>query len=164
MPTDVSLVALVSNLEEQIAFHRERETFHSQHEAQQREQREQHAAELELLTRNLEALKTAAQAAVELAGRPGAAARPLTAADPDPGRRPRLSRMVALVVASWPAGEPFGLGAITDEIAGRYRDRLRKGVDPRMVSVHLRRLLADGKLVAVRRGRPHHEALYARQQ
>lgn len=164
MTTDVSLAAVVSNLEEQIAFHREREAFHAGQEAQHRQQREQHAAELELLTGNLETLKTAAQTAVELAARPGAASRQLTAADPDPGRRPRLSRMVALVVASRPAGEPFGLAAVTAEIASRYRDRLRKGVDRRMVSVHLRRLLADGKLVAVRPGRPHHEALYARRE
>ncbi|HSS47374.1 MAG TPA: hypothetical protein VLX28_00375 [Thermoanaerobaculia bacterium] len=164
MANDVSLAAVVSNLEEQIAFHREREAFHSEQEAQHGQQRQQHAAELELLTRNLEALKAAAQTAMELAARPGASARPLAAADPDPGRRPRLSRMVALVVESWPAGEPFGLSAITAEIAGRYRDRLRKGVDRRMVSVHLRRLLADGTLVSIRQGRPHHEALYARRE
>ncbi len=70
--------------------------------------------------------------------------------------------MVTLVVESWPAGEPFGTAAIASEIATRYRDRLRKGVDPRMVSVHLRRLLASDKLVSIRKGKPHHEALYAR--
>jgi len=162
MTTDVSLAAVVSNLEEQIAVHREREAFHAQHEAHHRQQREQHAAELENLTRNLEAFKTAADAALGLAVRPGAASRSLAAPDPDPGRKPRLSRVVALVVESWPAGEPFGTSAVASEIATRYRDRLRKGVDPRMVSVHLRRLLANGRLTSVREGRPHHEALYAR--
>src|SRR6266852_2942861 len=123
MTADVSLAAVVASLEVQIAAHREREAFHAGHEAQHRQQRERHAAELELLTRNLEALKTAAQTAVELAARPGAASRPLTAADPDPGRKPRLSRMVALVVSSRPPGEPFGQAAIAEEIAARYRDR-----------------------------------------
>lgn len=162
MRTDVSLAAVVSNLEEQIAVHREREAFHAQHEAHHRQQREQHAAELATLTRSLDALKTAADAAVGLAARPGAASHSLAAPDPDPGRKPRLSRMVALVVESWPAGEPFGTAAIAAEIATRYRDRLRKGVDSRMVSVHLRRLLASGRLTSVREGRPHYEALYAR--
>jgi hypothetical protein len=162
MTNEVSLAAVVSNLEEQIAAHRERQAFHAQQEAAHREQRERHGAELEVLTRNLEAFKAASQAAVELAARPGTAARPLTAPDPDPGRRPRLSRMVGQVVEGWPAGQPFGLGAVASEVANRYRDRLRKGVNPRLVSVHLRRMLADGRLVAIRKGRPHHEALYAR--
>ncbi|HEV7503706.1 MAG TPA: hypothetical protein VGS07_02220 [Thermoanaerobaculia bacterium] len=164
MTNEVSLGAILSNLEEQIVVHREREAFHAQQEATHREQRERHAGELELLTRNLETFKAAAKSAVELAARPGAAARPLTAADPDPGRRPRLSRMVSLVVESWPAGQPFGLAAIASEIASRYRDRLRKGVNPRLVSVHLRRLLAEGRLVSIRKGKPHHEALYARRE
>jgi DNA-binding transcriptional ArsR family regulator len=164
MAKDVSLAAVVANLEEQIAVHREREAFHAQQEAQHQQQREHHAAELATLTHNLEAFKAAADAAVGLAVRPGAATRLLPAADPDPGRKPRLSRMVALVVESWPAGEPFGITAIAAEVASRYRDRLRGGVDPRMVSVHLRRLLADGKIVSIREGKPHHEALYARQE
>jgi hypothetical protein len=59
---------------------------------------------------------------VGLAVRPGASSRPLAAAfpDPDPGRKPRLSRMVALVVESWPAGHPFGIAAIAAEVANLY--------------------------------------------
>jgi hypothetical protein len=72
--------------------------------------------------------------------------------------------MVALVVESWPAGQPFGVSHIAAEVHRRYRDRLRKAVDPRMISVHLRRLLATGRLAAIQRGRPHHEALYARKE
>ncbi|HEV7785056.1 MAG TPA: hypothetical protein VGQ28_06940, partial [Thermoanaerobaculia bacterium] len=120
--------------------------------------------ELEVLTRNLEAFRAATAAALDLAARhvPAVPPPPPPAPDPDPGRRPRLSRMVDLVLESWPAGKSFGLSNIAAEISRRYGARLRKPVDPRMVSVHLRRRLANGSLVAVERGRPYHEARYAR--
>jgi hypothetical protein len=156
---DVTLAAIVSSLEAQIAVHREREAFHAQHEGHHRQQRELHGAELENLERSLEAFRSAANAVMDLASR-----RPsdLPAPDPDPGRKPRLSRMVALVIESWPAGKPFGTSTIAAEVSRRYRDRLRKPANPRMVSMHLRRLLAAGRIASVREGRPHHEALYAR--
>ncbi|MEA2602944.1 MAG: hypothetical protein QOF89_3936 [Acidobacteriota bacterium] len=162
MTPDVSLSSLLENLEAQIATHREREAFHAQREAHHRQHREQHAAELETLTRNLETLRGAAGTAMELASRPGIPVLPVTAPDPDPGRKPRLSRMVALVVKGWPVGQPFGTSAVTDEVARRYRDRLRRLPDPRMVSMHLRRLLAAGEIESIEEGRPHHEALYSR--
>ena len=166
MTTDAPLSAILSNLEAQIALHREREAFHAQQEAHHGQQRQLHTAELEVLTKNLETFRAAAAVALELAGRPGAGmtAPAAPAPDPDPGRRPRLSRMVALVVESWPAGQPFGVSHIAAEVHRRYRDRLRKAAHPRMISVHLRRLLAAGRLTAVQRGRPHHEALYARKE
>lgn len=168
MRTDAPLSAILSNLEAQIARHRERETFHAQQESHHGQQRQLHAAELEVLTKNLETFRAAATAALDLADRPGASTPALAASapapDPDPGRKPRLSRMVALVVESWPANQPFGVSNVTAEVHRRYRDRLRKAVDPRMISVHLRRLLAAGRLAAVQRGRPHHEALYARKE
>ena len=166
MTTDAPLSAILSNLEAQIAQRREREAFHAQQEAHHGQQRQLHAAELEVLTKNLETFRAAASAALDLADRPGtstpALAASIPAPDPDPGRKPRLSRMVALVVESWPAGRPFGVSHIHAEVHRRYRERLRKGADPRMISVHLRRLLAAGRLTAIQRGRPHHEALYAR--
>jgi len=162
MTPDASLAAILANLEAQIAVHRQRKEIHAQQETEHRQQKELHAAELETLTQSLATLRAAAAAALELADRPGIAVQPLTAPDPDPGRKPRLSRMVTLVVESWPAGQPFGISAINAEVHRRYKDRLRKPPDPRMVSVHLRRLLAAGRLAAVRRGRPHHEALYTR--
>ncbi|MBW8874237.1 MAG: hypothetical protein JF614_04685 [Acidobacteria bacterium] len=149
MTSDTSVAAILANLEAQIAVHRQ--------------QKELHAAELETLTQSLATLRAAAAVAQELADRPGIAIQPLAAPDPDPGRKPRLSRMVTLVVESWPAGQPFGISGITAEIHRRYKDRLRKPPDPRMGSVHMRRLLAAGRLAAVRGSRPHHEALYTRQ-
>ena len=162
MTSDVSLSAIMANLDAQIALHRKREAFHAEQESLHRQQRELHAAELEVLTKNLETFRAASTAVLDLASRHVPSVAPPTAPDPDPGRRPRLSRMVDLVLESWPAGSPFGLSNIASEINRRYRDRLRKPVDPRMVSVHLRRRLANGTLVAVERGRPHHEARYAR--
>ncbi|HEX4964179.1 MAG TPA: hypothetical protein VF173_25360 [Thermoanaerobaculia bacterium] len=162
MKADASVSSIVSNLEAQIALRREKAAFHAQEEARHREQKEIHAAELEVLERNLAAFRSAAEAVVDLATRPDTATLPLQAPDPDPGRKPRLSRMVSLVIASLPAGQPFGTTAITREVSLRYRDRLRKPANPRMVSMHLRRLLAAGHLKSVSEGRPHHEALYAR--
>jgi hypothetical protein len=164
MTTDVSLSSILSKLEAQIAVCKEREAFHGQQEIHHREQRGAYAAELEKLEASLETLRTAATAALELAGGPSASAVLVEAPapDPDPGRKPRVSRMVELVIASWPAGQPFGTAAITDEVNRRYGPRLRRAVEPKMVSMHLRRLLAAGRLKAVRNGRPHHEALYSR--
>ncbi|MEA2602808.1 MAG: hypothetical protein QOF89_3800 [Acidobacteriota bacterium] len=166
MTTDASLSSILSKLEAQIAVSRERQASHGQQEIHHRQQRELYTAELEKLERSLETFQAAAAAALELTSGPSASASlvEVPAPDPDPGRKPRLSRMVELVIETWPAGEPFGIAAITDQVNRRYRNRLRKAVEPRMVSVHLRRLLASGRLAAVRRGRPHHEALYSRRE
>ena len=48
------------------------------------------------------------------------------------------------------------------EINHRYGYRLRRPVKPKLVSIVLRRLAATGRLQEVRKGRPHHEALYSR--
>ncbi len=164
MTTDVSLSSVLSKMEAQIAVCQEREAFHGQQEIHHREQRALYAAELEALERSLETLRAAAAAALELTGGPSASAVLVEAPapDPDPGRKPRLSRMVELIIESWPAGKPFGTAAVTDEVNRRYGPRLRRAVEPKMVSMHLRRLLAAGRLNAVRGGRPHHEALYSR--
>jgi hypothetical protein len=162
MTSDAPLAAIMANLDAQIALHREREAFHAEQESLHRQQRELHAAELEVLTKNLETFRAAAAVVLDLADRHIPSVPPPPVPDPDPGRKPRLSRMVDLVLATWPAGKPFGLSHVAAEINRRYAERLRKPVDPRMVSVHLRRRLANGTLVAVERGRPHHEALYAR--
>lgn len=162
MPSPMTLEAMVSRLEAQIAFHREREAFHAGQETFHREQRSGHAAELEALTTNLEALKAAAETAVKLVNRPGA---PLSLPEPATdfiGRKPSLRLMVLRVVEARPAGEAFGTAAITTEVNRRYQDRLRRPVKEKLVSITLRRMLDTGALRLVREGRPHHEALYAK--
>jgi len=153
---------IVSRLEAQIAFHQEREGFHAAREAAHREERGRHAAELETLTRSLESLKAAGTTAASLASRslPSTPAPPPP--DPDAGRRISLMRMVTRVVEALGPEEVFGPRAVTEEVNRRYRDRLRRPVPERLVSVNLRRLLDAGELRSIRKGRPHHEALFAR--
>ena len=156
-----SLGEIVAKLEAQIAFHREREALAARQEALFREQRVAHGAELEVLTRNVEALKAAAKTAIELAGRSLPDLPSLEPPDPDAGRRLSLPRMVERVIERLPAA-PFGAAAVTAELNRRYRERLRRPVKARLVSIVLRRRLAAGRLTSVREGRPHHEALYAK--
>jgi hypothetical protein len=154
-----SVGEILAKLEEQIAFHREREAAAARQEAVYRDLRTAHGAELEVLTQNLAALKAAAATALELASRtvPGL---PGLEPDPDRGRRLPLPRMVARVLESLPATVPFGAAKVAAELNRMYRERLRRQVKGRLVSIVLRRLLAAGKVRSVREGRPHHEALY----
>lgn len=163
MPSPLTLETMVSRLESQIAFHREREAFHAEQEAFHREQRSTHAGELEALTSSLESLKAAAETAVKLVNRPGAALPPQEpATDLGVGRKPSPRLMVLRVVEARPASEVFGPSAITAEVNRRYQSRLRRPVKEKVVSIVLRRMLDTGALRLVREGRPHHEALYAR--
>jgi multidrug efflux pump subunit AcrA (membrane-fusion protein) len=162
MSAELSLQQILASLEARIAFHREREAAAARQDEVFRKQRAAHAAELEALTRNLEALKAATATAVELASRPTPANAPFLGPDPDAGRRLKLPKMVARVLEAMPAGEPFGTTAVTAEINRRYRERLRRPVPARLVSIVLRRMLDAGSLRSLREGRPHHEALYAK--
>jgi hypothetical protein len=160
---DESVVEILARLDGQIAYHGEREAFHSQQEGFHREQRASHAGELEKLRRHREALGAAVSAAAALAHQP----RPST---PGVGKhiassgRPKLARMVALVVAERSPTEPFGAAAVTREVQQRYQADLKKPVDPRLVSIELRRLVKRGLLYVARQGRPHAEALYIRKR
>ena len=162
MSTPLSIPDVVARLEAQAALHKEREAFHSQQEAFHRDQRAAHAAELERVSKNLEAFKAAAASAVDLAGRPA----PLVATESEslgPGR-PKLARMVAQVVRGFGASERFGTKRVTQEIEARFRDVLRGPVDAKLVSITLRRMADAGRIHQVRRGRPHWEALYAKEK
>ncbi len=168
MTTALSMEAIAARLEKQIAHHREREAFHAEQGAYHGEQQALHAAELATLTSTLEAFKTSTAKAAELAARETAIsvpslAEPLRAATSmDIGRKPSLTRMVQRVIESRPPDEAFGTNYLTAEINHRYADRLRRPVKPKLVSIVLRRLAATGRLREVRKGRPHHEALYSR--
>lgn len=169
MTTTLSMEAIVARLEEQIAHHREREAFHAEQGAYHGEQQALHAAELATLTSTLEAFKTSTAKAAELAARDlttpaPAPAEPLRAATSmDIGRKPSLTRMVQRIIETRPPDEAFGTNYLTAEINHRYGDRLRRPVKPKLVSIVLRRLAATGRLKEVRKGRPHHEALYSRE-
>ena len=168
--TALPMEAIVARLEAQIAHHREREAFHAEQGAYHGEQQALHAAELATLTSTLEAFRTSTAKAAELAARDitppvpsPATEEPLRAATSmDIGRKPSLTRMVQRVIESRPPDEAFGTNYLTAEINHRYGDRLRRPVKPKLVSIVLRRLAATGRLREVRKGRPHHEALYSR--
>ncbi len=168
MTAALPMEAIVARLEAQIAHHREREAFHAEQGAYHGEQQALHAAELAALTSTLDAFKTSTAKAAELAARDIAApvlspAEPLRAATSmDIGRKPSLTRMVERVIESRPPDEAFGTNYITAEINHRYGDRLRRPIKPKLVSIVLRRLAATERLREVRKGRPHHEALYSR--
>jgi hypothetical protein len=73
-----------------------------------------------------------------------------------------MSRLVARVVESQPAGEPFGATPIAAEVNRRYQDVLKKPIRPGAVSVVLRRLMTARRIRQVRPGKALHEALYSR--
>jgi hypothetical protein len=159
MAASMTLDAMVSQLEAQIAFEREREAFHAAQEAYHREQRAVYVADLEKLTTTLEALKAAAAVSAELAARARYTPPPPSL---DIGRKASLTRMIRHIIAARPAGDVFGTNIITAEVNRHYRERLRRPVKEKLVSITLRRMLNQGELRSVRPGKPHHEALYAR--
>ena len=165
METNRSIGEVLASLETQAAFHREREAFHAGHEEHHREQRSAHAAELEEINRRLDSFRSAAAEALDFAGRPAApaAARSLKEEDLGSASRPKLSRMVELVVRGKGAGERFGSVDLSAEVNQRFGERLRDRVKPGDVSGVLRRLERKGRIHLLRRGRPHWEALYVRE-
>jgi hypothetical protein len=64
--------------------------------------------------------------------------------------------------AAPPDGATFGASHVATETNRRYRDKLRRPIDARAVSVTLRRLQAAGRLHLVRQGKSNHEALYTK--
>jgi DNA-binding transcriptional ArsR family regulator len=59
-------------------------------------------------------------------------------------------------------GETFGAAQVAAETNRRYRDKLRRPIDARAVSVTLHRLRDAGRLRLVREGKSYYEALYAK--
>lgn len=164
MATEGSIQAILSLLDAQIAHDREKEAFHAQQEAFHREQRALFAAELEKLTAVRESLQTAADTALDLVRR-GAALQPPKPSPDIGGRRPSLTKMVTRIIEIQPPGKPFGPNAIARAINHHYKERMRGGwIETKLVSIVLRRMAADGRIRAVRPGRPHQEGLYARKE
>jgi len=160
MSSKLSVEDVLSQLEKREAFHREREAFHAQQEALHRE-------ELEKVLQSLEAFRTAAATAVDLArlARP-AAAKPISDESveeellPPPGRL-QISQLLRSVILSPALPEPFGASAVAAEANRRIQGRLPP-VDRRTASDVLRRMLAEGVIRLAREGKAFHEALYTR--
>lgn len=163
-----SVEEILARLQEQVDFHGEREGFHAAQEELHREQRSSHAAALEEARRRLDAFQAAATEAVELAERnvvpPKRQAQDLEAEDLGSASRPKLGRMVMLLLREKGADERVGARALSREVNQRFRDRMRRAVDPTQMSVVLRRLHYRGLIHQVRPGRPYKEALYVRER
>jgi hypothetical protein len=164
-----SIDEVLARLQEQVDFHTERERFHAAQEEQHREQRGVHAAALEEARRRLEAFRAAAEDALDLAARNVVPSRrpaqvDLKEVDLWSLARPKVGRMVTLILESKAPDERFGPNEMSDEVNERFRDRMRRSVDPTQMSVVLRRLHRRGRIHLVREGRPYQEALYVRQR
>jgi hypothetical protein len=165
MAEKLSIEEVLARLEQSAALHRERQRFHAAQEAQHREQKEVHDAELAKVLASLEAFRNVALPAQELAAH---------AAPPSQQRAPEvqvklaesgrllISRTVRAVVETWTGSEPFGAADVAAEVNRRAQGRLRRPVEARGVSDALRRLVAEGSLQLVRPGGPYHGAVYSR--
>lgn len=154
MSADLTVPQILEALDAQIEQHREREAFHARQEEMHRAERARHAAELERLTRHAESFRENLEALSGL--------RPTPPRDLDPGDRPHLTRLAKLVVAEIEPDRPFGASEVTEAIDRRFGERLHGKADRNLVGIVLRRLREQGLLRLVRKGRPKHEALYAR--
>jgi hypothetical protein len=165
-----SIDEVLAKLQEQVDFHAERESFHAAQEELHREQRSSHAGALEEARRRLEVFRAAAADALELAERSVLPTKrqqsELALEDVDLGSlsRPKLGRMVTLILDSKEPEERFGAIELSREVNERFRDRMRRAVDPAQMSVVLRRLHRRGRIHLVRAGRPYKEALYVRER
>jgi hypothetical protein len=162
MSKSLSVAQMLANLEARIASLREQRAFHAEQEAYHREQLAQHDAELQKVIERFEAFKIAAEAAAEVALPPAPTEPQAEGPIPTFGNRPMVSRLVARVVESWPAGEELGARAVAQEVNRRYQEVLKKPVSPDTVSVTLRRLRNARRLQQVRPGKALKEAVYVR--
>lgn len=152
-----SVDAILSRLEARLAHHREQAEIHTRQEAHHREERERHTGQAEELARSIEAFRSSAGIALELAGPP-----PDDDRDVDTGSQRILTRLVSKLIAGKAGDERFGPQGLTEEVNRRFPEILRRPARIRQVSDVLRRLAHSGRIEQVRRGRPHHEALYVR--
>lgn len=163
MSSNLSIAAMLAELEGHVAHHRQREEEHARQEVFHRERRALHAGELATAEEHLAAFRAAAAAAGELVDRHRAETAP---PPPDeampPGRKRPVGRLVARIVASRRPDDVFGPTDVAREVNARYGAHLKQPVDGRAASVTLRRLAAAGRLHLVRRGAAHHEAQYSR--
>ena len=162
MSSELSVAGVLAKLEARASHHREQQAFHTQQEAHHREQRALHEAELAKVQANLEAFRSVAATAVDLAAQAPAPESPAPEIEIESGwGRLMVSRMIRVVVESQAAGgEPFGGSDVAAEANQRFADQLRQPIENRAASEVLRRMEAEKRIHCVRGGRPFYEALY----
>jgi len=155
-----SMLEVMASLEAQIAHHRAQADHHAERESFHRGLHATHEAEVEQLTRALEAFRATAGAALALAGR----AVPVSVRVPLPGRgrRFRLAKVVEGLLKGKAHHERFRPKEIAAEVNRLYGEDLRRPVTPRQASVALRWLARKGTIVRLSAGRPFHGSEYER--
>src|SRR4030095_6654735 len=157
MSTAYSVAEVLEKLEKRIDFHRQQADHHAQREIHHREQSAFHRTELQRVPEHFEAFKATALTAAELAAELAAPPPPVQQeADDDRdlvGKEIQAAKLVARVVDRMAAGATFGAAQVAAETNRRYRDKLRRRLDARAVSVTLRRLRDAGRLRLVREGK-----------
>jgi hypothetical protein len=158
-----SVEEIVAALETEVAVHRERSAYHAGQEAFHREKRSHHDAALETASRRLEELRTVAAAALEIIGHLAPPAGPPDEGpDIGPASKPRLTRLLKMLVEELGPDQHFGPGWLAAELNRRYGDRLRKPVTARQMSDVCRRLARTGDLRRVREGKGSYESRFVR--
>ncbi|MES1245340.1 MAG: hypothetical protein ABUT39_27300 [Acidobacteriota bacterium] len=161
MSAKLSVEEILTHLERQMAFHKQKEEHHAAQEVFHREQKALHATEHEAIVRHYEAFKATSGTAVEIAVRTGMSGK-ASVRDLPPGQPVVRSRLVALLIEEIPAGQLFQASTLTAEMNRRFREALRKPADTLLVSAALRRLAANGVIRLVEKGSAHREARYTR--
>lgn len=148
----VDLKAQIAELEKLDAFHAEKEEFH-------RGQRADCATRLAGIRKKYEAFQAAASEVAEVVReRPPAP----PAAPEDQGVRTTVSKLAARVVAGKREDERFTASGLAAEINRRFPKSLRQPAVPRSVTMALRRLIDQGQVREVEKGKPFHEAVYVK--
>ena len=154
----VDLEAQIAELEKQDAFHAEREEFH-------RGQRSDCAGRLAKIRTKYETFQAAASEVAEVV-RKKAPAPPPSPPSPilpeDTEVRTAVSKLVAQVVAGKREDERFTASELAVEINRRFPKSLRQPASARPVAMALRRLADQGQAREVEKGKPFHEAVYAK--
>lgn len=157
MKGQLSIAETLSRLEAQIALHRDKRAFHAEQKIHHQNEETRHAAELERLSQHYAMFKEAASG-VEAALPPAPPPVEKSLDDSDLGDQPKISRALGRVVASWPAGVPFGASAVAGAVNHRFAGKL--SLSARDAASYLRRRSLDGSLQVAREGKPFHETLY----
>jgi len=164
MSSNLPIAEMLARLETKIAYHKEREDLHAREEAVHAEQRALHGAEHRKSVEQREALKAVSAAVGELIAGVRPVLRP-AAELPEKVTRGRghwISVLLERVIEVKAPGEAFGATSLIAEIEGLWGSQLREEIDPRSAAATLRRWADDGVLEVVRKGRSHHEGLYAK--
>jgi hypothetical protein len=153
----VDLEAQIEELEKQDAFHAEREEFH-------RGQRADCAGKLAKIRTKYEAFQAAASEVAEVVRKraPAPPPPPSPISSEDPGVRTTVSKLVAQIVAGKREDERFTASELAMEINRRFPKSLRQPAAPRPVALALRRLVDRGHAREEEKGKPFHEAVYAK--